>query len=128
MIRCVRLWTGPDDHSLFEEGSITLPGQALSLATRATDILFRETAAGGAFSPHQAPRRQFVLTLSGTLEFKIASGATFTIRPGDVLLAEDVTGSGHSWRLQGDQPWRRAYIVLDADSVPQFAANRGVLA
>lgn len=126
MIRCVRLWTGPDDHSLFEEGSIALPGQALSLAARTTDILFRETAAGGALTPHQAPRRQFVLTLSGTLEFKTATGATFIIRPGDVLLAEDVTGSGHSWRLIDDQPWRRAYIVLDADSATQFTAHRGV--
>jgi hypothetical protein len=28
------------------------------------------------------------------------------------LLAEDTTGTGHSWRLVDDQPWRRAYVIL----------------
>jgi len=120
MIRCVRIWTGPDHHSLFEEGTITLPGGGLSLAAAAVSLSFRETAAGGAFAPHQAPARQYVLTLTGTLAFRTASGATFHIYPGDVLLAEDTTGSGHSWRLEGDQPWRRAYVVLADDTRPPF--------
>ena len=116
MIRCVRIWTGDDGHSLFEEGTIDLPkgdrGDVLSGAVEATSISFRETEPGGAFSPHRAPTRQLVLTLAGTLEFKTAGGATFMIRPGDILLAEDTTGSGHSWRLIDEQPWRRAYVVL----------------
>jgi hypothetical protein len=37
--------------------------------------------------------------LAGTLEFKTATEQIFTIHPGDVLLAEDTMGSGHSWRL-----------------------------
>ena len=78
----------------------------------AASISFRETKSGGTFAPHDAPHRQFVITLAGTLEFKAATGATFTIRPGDILLAEDTTGSGHSWRLTDDQPWRRAYVIL----------------
>ena len=116
MIRCVRIWTGDDGDSLFEEGSIDLPkgdrGDVLSGKVDATSISFRETRSGGTFSPHDAPTRQYVVTLAGTLEFKTAKGDTFTIRPGDVLLAEDTTGSGHSWRLVDDQPWRRAYVVL----------------
>jgi len=120
MIRCVRIWTGPDDHSLFEEGTIAMPGSArgdaVSLLERAATISFHETASGGAFTPHQAPARQFVLTFSGTLEFKTATGATFRIHPGDVLLAEDTIGSGHSWKLVDDQPWRRAYVVIDVDA------------
>ena len=124
MIRCVRIWTGPDHHSLFEEGTIALPaqarGDALSVSAGAASISFRETGAGGAFTPHQAPTRQYVLTLTGTLDFRTATGATFRIHPGDVLLAEDTTGSGHSWRLEGDQPWRRAYVVLADDARPQF--------
>jgi hypothetical protein len=27
------------------------------------------------------------------------------------LLAEDVTGSGHPWKLIGNDPWRRAYVI-----------------
>ncbi len=94
---------------------------ATSSATRpsATSISFRETQAGGTYAPHDAPTRQFVITLSGTLEFKTAPGATFVINPGDILLAEDTTGSGHSWRLTDDNPWRRAYVILaDGADVP----------
>ena len=56
---------------------------------------------------------RFVITLSGTLEFQTKSGATFTIRPGDVLLAQDNSGTGHKWKLIGDDPWRRAYVVYE---------------
>lgn len=119
MIRCVRIWTGPDGNSVFEEGSIALPhgehGDLLSAVQGAASISFRETRSGGAFAPHDAPVRKLVITLAGTLEFRTAAGATFTIRPGDVLLAEDTTGSGHSWRLNDDQPWRRAYVIVGAD-------------
>ena len=124
MIRCVRIWTGQDENSAFEEGSIDLSkgerGDILSDKAVTTSISFRETKAGGTFAPHQAPTRQFVLTLSGTLEFRTASGATFTIHPGDVLLAEDTTGSGHSWRLLDQHPWRRAYVILADDVTVPF--------
>jgi predicted RecA/RadA family phage recombinase len=53
MIRCIRLWTGDDDNSYFEEGVIDLPkgerGDILSGAFDVVSISFRETRAGGAF-------------------------------------------------------------------------------
>jgi quercetin dioxygenase-like cupin family protein len=55
--------------------------------------------------------RRYVITLSGVLEFTTKGGETFTLRPGDVLVAEDHTGSGHKWRMINDEPWRRAYVV-----------------
>jgi len=61
-----------------------------------------------------------VITLSGTLEFETKSGATFTIRPGDVLLAQDNTGTGHTWKLVGEDPWRRAYVVYESRAELQF--------
>jgi quercetin dioxygenase-like cupin family protein len=61
-----------------------------------------------------------VITLSGTLEFETKSGATFTIRPGDVLLAQDNTGTGHTWKLIGEDPWRRAYVVYESGVDLQF--------
>jgi hypothetical protein len=125
MIRCVRIWTGPHGESLFEEGQIALEhgerGDTLSGVQDAMRISFRETGAGGAFAAHRAPALQLVLTLSGTLEFQTAAGATFIIRPGDVLLADDTTGTGHSWRLLGDQPWRRAYVAVGPEVMALFA-------
>lgn len=127
MIRCVRIWTGADGNSLFEEGTIDLAsgdrGDMLSSVVAAASISFRETRSGGTFAPHNAPTRQFVITLSGTLEFRTATGATFVIRPGDILLAEDTTGTGHSWKLMDDQPWRRAYIIIPPDIAVPFVRS-----
>jgi uncharacterized cupin superfamily protein len=50
-------------------------------------------------------------TLTGSVEFKVKSGDSFVIRPGDVLLVQDESGTGHTVRLIGDVPWRRAYVV-----------------
>jgi hypothetical protein len=129
MIRCVRIWSGDDGDSVFEEGEIALSqgerGDVLSLNAAASSVSFRETRSGGAFAPHDAPTRQFVITLTGTLEFKTKPGAIFTLRPGDVLLAEDTTGSGHSWRLVGDEPWRRAYVMIPPGENVAFVKRSG---
>ena len=82
----------------------------------ATALAHQLEAAGGQvrqFGWHDAPRRQYVVTLTGELEFSTHDGTVFRIGPGDVLLAEDTTGGGHSWRTLGDDPWRRVYVALD---------------
>ncbi|MFQ1064144.1 cupin domain-containing protein [Bordetella trematum] len=129
MIRCVRLWTGADKESHFEDGWLDLPkgerGDVLSEVFKTASISFRETNAGGSYSWHEAPARQFVITLSGTLEFETRSGSTFILHPGDILLAEDTTGEGHRWRLTDQQPWRRAYVILAPDaSIPFVPAEQ----
>ena len=70
------------------------------------------------------PTRQFVITLCGTLRFTVRGGQQFTIGPGDVLLAEDTAGTGHSWQLVDDQPWRLGYVVLSADAPSAFRPGR----
>src|ERR1700752_4078062 len=111
MIRCVRLWTAEDRNSHFEEGVIDLApgarGDFLSEKWGATSISFQETASGGSFAWHNAPVRQLVITLSGTLDFETRSGEHFILRPGDILLAEDTSGGGHKWKLVDQEPWRR---------------------
>jgi hypothetical protein len=126
MIRCIRIWT-EDGNSRFEEGVIDMPkgerGDVLSGTFPVTSISFRETRAGGAFEWHDAPKRQFVVTLSGMLDFQTRAGAHFMLRPGDILLAEDTTGSGHSWKLIDDEPWRRAYVILAPGAQIPFLAK-----
>jgi len=63
------------------------------------ELSFQETRSGGSYEWNQDPVPRFVITLSGTLEFQTKSGATFTIRPGDIVLAQDNGGTGHTWRL-----------------------------
>ncbi|WP_199252700.1 cupin domain-containing protein [Chachezhania sediminis] len=124
MIRCVRMWTGEDGNSLFEEGFIDMKdgmrGDAVGLPVPAKEVSFQETSSGGSFEWHQDPVPRFVITLSGTLEFQVKSGATFIIKPGDILLAQDNGGSGHTWKLIGDEPWRRAYVVYEDGVDLQF--------
>jgi quercetin dioxygenase-like cupin family protein len=124
MIRCVRMWTGEDGDSLFEEGSIELAagarGDSVGKAIPVVELSFQETRSGGSFEWHQDPVPRFVITLSGTLEFETKSGAKFTIHPGDVLLAQDNSGTGHKWRLVGDDPWRRAYVVYKEGAELRF--------
>ena len=127
MIRCIRLWTGEDQNSHFQEGWIDLGsgvrGDLMSGTLPVTSISFQETVAGGTFAWHDAPARQFVITLSGTLDFQTRKGEHFTIRPGDILLAEDTTGGGHSWRLIDNEPWRRVYVILAPDVSVPFVAS-----
>ena len=129
MIRCIRLWTGADNNSYFEEGVIDLNlkndrGDVLSSVFTTQTISFQETSAAGKFEWHTAPVRQLVITLSGTLDFVTRNNEHFTINPGEILLAEDTTGTGHSWKLIGSAPWQRAYIVLAPGATVSFKANQ----
>lgn len=124
MIRCVRIWTGEDGHSCFQDGFIDLTegmrGDAVGKPVKALALSFQETVSGGSYGWHKDPVPRFVITLSGTLEFEVKSGAKFVIRPGDILLAQDNTGTGHTWRLIGDDPWRRAYVTYQDGAELQF--------
>ncbi len=124
MFRCVRIWTGNNENSQFEEGMIDLGsatgGDLFSDESLVTTTSFRETKSGGTLAWHTAPVRQLVITLSGTLEFETREGQQFQLATGDILLAEDTVGGGHSWRIIDDQPWRRVYIVLAPDAHVPF--------
>jgi hypothetical protein len=129
MIQCIRLWTGEDQQSHFEEGRIELaPGQHDDLMTGkigANTVSFEETARGGTLDWHTAPMRQLVVTLSGVLDFETRAKQHFTLRPGVILLAEDTAGGGHAWRLIDAEPWRRIYVVLARGADVPFIATRG---
>jgi quercetin dioxygenase-like cupin family protein len=117
-IRAFKLYTGPDNASHVLEGTIDLKDRVDVVA-----IHFKETPAHSSYDWHPDPEPQYVITLSGTLEFHTRDGENFVLRPGDVLLAEDNVGSGHKWSLIDDQPWRRAYVVLKPGTKDSFVAK-----
>ena len=122
-IRAFKLYTGRDNASHVLEGTIDEKARTDVIA-----IHFKETPAHSSYDWHPDPEPQYVITLSGTLEFTTPSGETFVLRPGDVLLAEDNAGTGHKWRLIDDQPWRRAYVVLKPGAHDSFVPRTGVKA
>ena len=76
-------------------------------------VRIAETEPGGVYDWHPAPRRQYVITLTGTVEFTFGNGEILVVNPGDVFLAADLEGKGHKWRILGSNPWRRLYVHLD---------------
>ena len=121
MIRAYRLYTGPDGNSHVVRGSVN--GAKL---VDAKSVEFKETPAHSTFDWHNDPTPQYVITLSGVLEFATVGGEKFTLRPGDVLVAEDHTGSGHKWRLINDEPWKRAYVIFKEGANTQFVTDGAI--
>jgi quercetin dioxygenase-like cupin family protein len=119
MIRSYHLYTGADGNSHVQRGSVS--GGEL---VQAESILFKETPPQSSFDWHNDPIPQYVITLSGVLEFTTVDGETFTIHPGDVLLAVDHTGSGHKWRLVNDEPSKRAYVVFKKGADTHFIPDQ----
>ncbi len=106
-MNAVKLFTGSDNASHLLRGTLTFD--------QTTDVValhFKESPPRSAFDWHEAPVRQYVMTLAETLEFTTRDDETCIIRPGEVLVATDTAGSGHKWRLIDDQPWRHCYVVL----------------
>jgi quercetin dioxygenase-like cupin family protein len=66
-----------------------------------TALTFSRLEAGYTSDWHPAPRRQFVLVLSGAAEVTVTGGETRTFGPGSVFLVEDTVGKGHQTRAVG---------------------------
>ncbi len=106
-----RLYTGSDGESHFETIDLSkTPDWTAGLDT--TTITFREDPAGRFIDWHPAPRRQFVIILSGRLEIGLSDGSKHVFGPGDARLVEDTTGKGHTTAVYGDEPCVVATIPL----------------
>jgi uncharacterized cupin superfamily protein len=98
-----RLYSGTDGQSHIE--TIDLAQTASWTAgLQTTNITFRSTPVGNFSDWHPAPRRQFVIILSGQLEIGLGDGSKHIFGPGDARLVEDTTGQGHTTAVHGSQP------------------------
>ena len=105
MMKITRLYTGKDGHSHFEEIEVEI-----EKIQPAEGIVFRQAPPGHAREWHPAPRRQYVITLSGQGEIEIGDGTKRRFGPGDIMLADDTTGRGHVTRVVSAQP--RLYVTI----------------
>ena len=120
MPKIVRVYSGTDGKSHIAELPFDMKpfkdlegahGQGTAMQG-ASGIAFRESPPGYVLSWHCAPRRQYSITLAGNAEIEVAGGVVARVGPGDIVLAEDLTGEGHIMRVVGNQPRLYALVPL----------------
>jgi quercetin dioxygenase-like cupin family protein len=104
------LYTGSDAKTHFKDdampwhpvaSSATEPPHVTPLQD-ATNIGFLHSPVGRTSDWHPAPRKQFVMVLTGSMEVEAGDGEKRTFTPGSVLLVTDVDGMGHKTKVVGD--------------------------
>jgi hypothetical protein len=104
-----RLYTGDDNRSHFEDLDQTRSSSFFLGAIAAQALVFKNDDNRDILGWHTAPRRQWCITLAGSVEIGIGDGTAKTFGPGDVFLAEDLTGQGHTARPNN---WVRVFVHL----------------
>jgi quercetin dioxygenase-like cupin family protein len=122
MTTITRLYTDDQGNARFEDVAMSfLPENpapnvmGMSTAWPASGVLFGRGPAGGSHPEQPESRRQLIVGVSGSVEVT-ATGETRTFGPGDVLLAEDTSGVGHSSRSATG--FVAAVILLEPPETP----------
>ena len=102
-MKIIKLFTGPDNKSYFEEMPCSFPLQKelgnYSEKYAASGFMLRESLPGATFEWHNAPQPQYIVYLEGQVEVEASGGETRVFNPGDILFATDLTGEGHISRI-----------------------------
>lgn len=107
-IPAIRLLRDAEGESYFEKGTVQT-----DFKIQSTEFWFANEIDSWQIGTHIAPRKQFVITLSGKLKFTTSDDLSFMVEPGIVLLAEDIDGDGHTWEMiEGHENWQRIYIPI----------------
>jgi hypothetical protein len=108
--KVVRIFATPDGGSRVEELVISPNAKPINV-TRMTAAVYRGS---GARAPdwHTAPRKQFAINMSGSLEVELTDGSRKKISS-DLVFLEDLTGKGHVTRALG--PITNVFIHVPDD-------------
>jgi len=113
----MRLYTGKDGQSHFEEVQLKFEGRNDRSETAelipGSGIIVRRFEPTRSNPWHTAPGHYAVFTLSGAVDIEIGDGTVRRMAPGDILIAEDLTGQGHITREVGPAPRVSIFVPLD---------------
>ena len=104
-IMMTHLFTGSDNQTHAEEVEMEFASGTPNDVSKMKPVIAAELhrgVPGSVADWHRAPRRQYVITLSGQGEIEVAGGKKISIGPGHIDLVEDVTGKGHT-RVKGSE-------------------------
>jgi len=96
-----RLYNGPDNLARAEEVELNFTASNVFKMLPVTGAELHRGSPGSVADWHNAPRRQYVITLTGQGEIEVAGGKKISIEPGHIDLVEDTTGKGHITRVTG---------------------------
>ena len=112
----IRLYTGRDGKSHFED--IEPRFEPRGDKSESVELISHSGIVIRRFDPtrsnpwHHAPGRAAVFTLSGAVDIEIGDGTVRRLGPGDILIAEDVSGQGHVTREVGREPRVSVFVPL----------------
>ena len=116
-MKLTRIYTGDDGESHFSDEEIPLKDQGhvgqFSEWAKATGVLFRAVQGDYNYDFHCAPRRQYIVNLTGSVEIEVGSGDKRVFGPGDIMLVEDTHGHGHISRAVNNE--NRTCIFISTD-------------
>ena len=111
-----RVFTGADGRSHFEDVEPRFaPGGDQSASAElipGSGIVVRRFEAQRTNPWHHAPGRYAVFTLCGAVDIEIGDGSVRRLGPGDILIAEDLTGQGHVTREVGPEARVSVFVPL----------------
>ncbi|MDZ5649738.1 hypothetical protein [Nitrospirillum sp. BR 11828] len=118
--RILRMAGGGDGESHFDIVPLPrtggTPGHSVQSRLFATDVEISDSLPGAFVDWHGVSSPRLLVVLSGELEIGLGDGSRHVLRKGDIVLASDVTGRGHTSRLVGTEPVRIMTVRLPAEN------------
>jgi hypothetical protein len=116
-MKYVRVFTGPDGESHFEDVGVAFKADPprrflLSDWQSVERIRYLRFPAGLPGDRHVAPGRLIHICLTGTCAIQASDGEIRHFHPGDIFVAEDTTGKGHTFWTDNDSAVLLARIQL----------------
>ncbi|SRR5690606_12085005 len=120
--RLIRIYATPDGESHVAIVEISNDASEIPVTSMTARAYARNNA--NAAEWHTAPRRQFAINMTGTLEVEVSDGTRQRIGQGDLVFLEDVTGKGHVTRVLS--PVTNLFIHVPQDwDMMSWARGRG---
>ena len=114
-MRFLRMYSGDDQQTHLEELKLPFESGQFAQQTPLQPVIgatFTRVSSRPTVNWHNAPRRQYVVTLAGAVEIGLGDGSLHRFGPGDVILAEDLTGKGHTTEAVGQEAWMVMIVPL----------------
>ena len=124
----VRLYSGPDGESHFEEMDMGFAPTDMSplggfspavarapvqvIPEKVKTVMLGSQTEDNVEGFHTARQRHYVMCLAGAAEMEASDGGILRFSQGDFLLEEDTTGKGHRAKIL-ERPWQWCAIMLE---------------